>query len=158
MPTLPGFRSVATALLMLAFAGAAPANESLYRQQLLYVPVYSEVPQGDRGFTINLAATLSIRNTDQKTGISVRRIDYYGADGRLVHSYIKQPEVLGPLASSEKIVKESDRSGGISSSFLVEWESPTPVSAPVVEAVMVHGSLNRGLAFTSSARVLESRQ
>ncbi len=61
------------------------------------------------------------------------------------------------MASAEHIIKESDRSGGISASFLVEWESESAVSAPLVEALMVSSSYNRALAFNSEARVLAEK-
>jgi hypothetical protein len=157
MPARPIPR-LAVAVLGLAAALAVSAQENLSRGQVLYVPVYSEVPHGDRGFTLNLTATLSLRNTDRGSPITVRRVDYFSAAGTLVRAYLKQPVPLKPLASGEYIVKESDRSGGISASFLVEWDSPVPVSAPVVEAVMVHGNYNQGLAFTSPARVLEEKR
>jgi hypothetical protein len=44
------------------------------------------------------------------------------------------------MASTEFIVRESDRSGGISASFLGEWESDMPVAPAFVEAVMVNST------------------
>jgi hypothetical protein len=149
-------RFMTTAVCLVAFVVVPPASaeEALARGQVLYVPAYSEVPYGDKGLTLNLTATLSIRNTDRKHPVTVKRVDYYSAAGTLVRAYLKQPALLGPLASSEHVVKESDRSA----SFLVEWESEAPVSAPLVEAVMVNSTYNQGIAFTSPARVLEERR
>jgi hypothetical protein len=65
--------------------------------------------------------------------------------------------LLKPMSSAEHIVKESDRSGGISASFLVEWASKVPVAPPIVEAVMVNSTYNNGIAFNSQARVLEEK-
>ena len=144
------------ALLMAAASGYA--NENPVRGQLLYVPVYSEVPYGDKRFTLNLTATLSVRNPDRKSPITIKRVEYYSAAGDLVRSYLKQPAPLRPMASTEYIVRESDRSGGISASFLVEWESDAPVAPPFVEAVMVNSTYNQGVAFSSPARVLEERR
>lgn len=127
------------------------------RGQLLYVPVYSEVPYGDKGLTVNLSATVSIRNTDSKTPITIKRVDYFGSNGALLHSYLKHAEVLKPMAAVDHVVRESDRSGGSSASFLVEWESEIPVSYPVVEAVMLNLTYNTGFAFSSQARILDQR-
>jgi hypothetical protein len=115
------------------------------------------VPYGDKRFTLNLTATLSVRNPDQKTPITLRRVDYYSSGGELVRSYLKQSSTLKPMASTEFIVRESDRSGGISASFLVEWESDVPVSPAFVEAVMVNSTYNQGIAFNSPARMLEEK-
>ena len=134
------------------------AEEERVRGQLLYVPVYSEVPFGDKRLTLNLTATLSVRNPDLQHPITVKRVDYYSAAGALVRAYLNQPESLKPMAATEFIVRETDRSGGISASFLVEWESATPVARPYVEAIMVNSTYNQGIAFNSPARTLAERR
>jgi hypothetical protein len=158
MKPKPRFPWTVLAWACCALAAAGARADSAVLGQLLYVPVYSEVPYGDKGLNLNLTATLSLRNTDREHAITVKRIDYYSAAGALVRAYLKQPQRLKPMASSEAIVKESDRSGGISASFLVEWESEAPVSAPLVEAVMVNSTYSQGVAFTSPSRVLEERR
>lgn len=150
------WRTAGLALGLLAPGHSGLAETAL--GQLLYVPVYSEVPFGNRELTLNLTATLSIRNTDRRQTITLRRVDYYSAAGALIRSYLTQPRELKPLAATEFVVKEADRSGGISATFLVDWDSPAAVSAPLVEAVMVNSTYNQGVAFSSSARVLEERR
>lgn len=132
----------------------AAAEQGKSRGQILYVPVYSEIPYGDRGFTMNLTVALSVRNTDAKRSITVRRVEYHSSSGSLVRSYLTEPVNLQPLASSEFLVKESDRSGGISASFIVDWDGDASVSLPVVEAVMIGTASTQGISFTSSARVI----
>ena len=144
-------------LAWFATALSAQAEEKRWHGQTLYVPVYSEVPYGDKGFNINLTATLSVRNVDRKNPIKVTRVDYFSSAGALLRSYLKQPMPLKAMATSEYIVRESDRSGGISASFVVEWESEVPVVAPWVEAVMVNSSYNHGIAFNTPARVVEEK-
>lgn len=161
MSALPHSRRCTAATLLLAGLMAGPsaqAEDAPVRGQTLYVPVYSEVPFGDKGYTLNLTATLSIRNTDSRNPITVTRVDYHSSAGDLIRAYQKQPARLKPLASVEHIVKESDRSGGISASFIVEWESDRPVAPPYVEAVMVNSTYNQGIAFNSPARVLAERR
>jgi hypothetical protein len=138
-------------------SGAAEAP-SLTSGQLLYVPVYSEVPFGNKGLNLTLTATLSVRNTDLRRAIVIKRVDYHADSGELVRAYLKQPQTIKPLASVDFIVKESDRSGGISATFLVEWEGASGVSKPYVEAIMINSTYNQGIAFNSPARVLEERQ
>ena len=135
----------------------ATAEQGRSRGQILYVPVYSEIPYGDRGLTMNLTVALSVRNTDFKHSITVRRVEYHSSTGSLVRSYLTEPQSLKPLASSEFIVKESDRSGGISASFIVDWDGDAPVSVPVVEAVMIGTASTQGISFTSPARVLKEK-
>jgi len=103
--------------------GEASAEVNGVRGQTLYVPVYSEIPYGARDHTLALTATLSIRNIDRKVPMTVRKVDYYNAQGELVRSYTQEPQVLSPLAAVEFVLKQSDRSGGISAGFIVVWES-----------------------------------
>ena len=64
---------------------------STARGQTLYVPVYSEIPYGDRDQTLDLTVTLSIRNSDRKVAVMVRKVDYYNAKGELVRSFAQAP-------------------------------------------------------------------
>ncbi len=141
----------------LLLVGPCLAADGRVHGQVLYVPVYSEVPYGNKPVTLDLTVTLSVRNVDRKSMIRIRRVDYFAADGGLLRSYLDRSTVLRPLAAGEYVLRESDRRGGISASFLVEWESDGPVLPPVVEAVMVNGVYNQGFAFTAQARVLEER-
>ncbi len=141
----------------LLLVGPCLAADGRVHGQVLYVPVYSEVPYGNKPVTLDLTVTLSVRNIDRKAPIRIRRVDYFAADGGLVRSYLDRPSVLRPLAATEFVLRESDRRGGISASFLVEWESDGLVLPPVVESVMVNGVYNQGLAFTAQSRVLEDR-
>ena len=156
MRTLGG---VAALLLFLSgLLGETPAEVNRARGQTLYVPVYSEIPYGDRDRTLELTVTLSIRNIDRQVTVMVRKVDYYNSKGELVRSYIQEPRALPPLAAVEFIIKASDRSGGISAGFVVEWESANLCVPPVVEAVMISTVSARGISFLSPARVVEEKR
>src|SRR5882672_8493027 len=77
----------ATLLLLGGFLGGARAEVSHLYGQTLYVPVYSEIPHGDRDRTLELTATLSIRNMDRKVAVTIQHVDYYDAQGKHVRSY-----------------------------------------------------------------------
>jgi hypothetical protein len=128
------------------------------RSQLLYVPVYSEITYGDRRHTLNLSAAVTIRNTDRKRAIRVMRVDYFSTTGALVRSHQPAPESLAPLASRDYVISGADRAGGTSASFLLAWDSPEPVSPPLVEAVMIGAAATNGISFTSTPQVLEEQR
>ena len=121
---------------------------------LVYVPAYSHVYAGDRQQIVDLAATLSIRNTDAALAVRVVAVHYVGSQGETIRSYLDAPRVLGPYATAEFVVAQSDRTGGSGASFLVEWTAETPVSAPVVEAVMINTSGQQGISFVTEGRVV----
>lgn len=140
-----------------ADTAAAPADSALdgaASGQLLYVPVYSHVYFGDRERPVDLTATLSIRNADPEAAVRLGRVQYVGSDGRPLRAYLDAPRTLGPLASTDFVVDQSDRSGGSGASFLVEWTADRPVVPPVVEAVMISTTGQQGISFVTGPRVI----
>lgn len=125
--------------------------------QTVYVPVYSHMYMLSQDRSINLTATLSIRNTDQSEPIIVASADYYNSSGTLVRNYLEQPIELEPLSSTEFVIDQDDVSGGVGASFLVEWIAEADVSDPVIEAIMINTSGNQGISFVSQGRVINQR-
>ena len=115
--------------------------------ETVYVPVYSHIFMSG-GSEQLLETTLSVRNTDRTNPIVVESIRYYDTEGIQLREYLSAPIILGPLASTDFLVEERDRSGGVGANFLIDWVAEEPVSEPVIEAVMVGGSDdNRAFAF-----------
>ncbi len=142
-------------LLLLLPASGLCGGPVLSSGQLLYVPVYSHIYIGDRERPFNLAVTVSIRNTDPKSGLRLVSVDYYDTEGKLLRHYLEAPKDLGPLASVRFVVAEKDVQGGSGANFLVRWEATAPVNAPVVEAVMIGAQSGQGISFTSPAREIQ---
>ena len=124
--------------------------------QIIYVPVYSHIYYQDQQRVIDLAVTLSIRNTDGKQAIRIDAVLYYDSDGNLVRSYLEEPLPLGAMASTAFVVDEDDRTGGVGANFIVAWSSDAQPTPPVVEAVMISAASAQGISFVSVGRVLES--
>lgn len=125
--------------------------------QRIYVPVYSHVLTSDDARPFRLAVTLSVRNTDRDRPLVLTSVRYHDSDGRLVRDALRSPLRLSPLAAVDFFVEESDMTGGSSANFLVEWAAETPVSSPVVEAVMIGTASTQGISFLSSGRVVWER-
>lgn len=125
------------------------------RGQTIYVPVYSHVFAGDRESPFYLAATLSVRNTDPRSPITLLGVDYHDSDGRLLNRFLDSPLLIKPLASSQYVIAEADKRGGPGASFLVRWKADRPVSPPVVESVMISTRSQQGVSFTSRGQVVE---
>lgn len=113
----------------------------------VYVPVYSMVYTGDRAVPVNLASTLSIRNTDPKNSIRIVSADYYSATGQLVRKMLSKPLQVAPLASTSFFIQEKDTTGGFSTSFLVRWEAAKDVSRPIIECVNIGAYSGLGISF-----------
>jgi Protein of unknown function (DUF3124) len=123
-------------------------------RQLVYVPVYSSIYWGFDQQTIDLAATLSIRNVSLKQPLVVRSVKYFDSSGREIREYVSKPSGLAPMATADFVIQRRDTAGGPGANFLVEWSSPVDVDEPVIEAVMVGQHGNAGISFASPGRVL----
>jgi hypothetical protein len=125
--------------------------------QTVYVPVYSHIYFNSRSQKINLAATLSLRNTDIDRPIIITSVNYYNTDGELIRSYLEQPIELAALASTDFVVEREDTSGGSGANFIVEWVAQTQVSEPIIEAVMINTMGNQGISFVSAGKVIKTQ-
>lgn len=124
----------------------------------IYVPIYSAIYYEDRRRTIDLAATLSVRNTDMKNSIILRSVDYYSTDGKLVKKYLTAPVELGPMSTADFIVARTDVSGGAGANFMVDWLANKAVSAPIAEAVMVSTGSSQSISFVSRGETIAQQQ
>ncbi|MCU0562771.1 MAG: DUF3124 domain-containing protein [Desulfobacterales bacterium] len=144
-------------LLALPLVAAAADTPVRSRGQRIYVPAYSHILIGDYSTPFNLAATLSVRNTDPAHAATVTAIDYYDGSGRLVKRHLERPHVLRPLASTEVFVPERDTSGGFGASFLVTWTAEAAITPPVVECLLIGARSGQGISILSPGRVIEQR-
>jgi len=121
--------------------------------QVLYVPIYSNIPCRDNRRLFDLSAFLAIHNTDVKNSIRVTRVLYFDNDGKLVKEFTTQERILGPLGATTFFIPKSDQSG-TGANFLIEWISDVAVTEPLVESVMVNCETNYGLSFLSKGKVI----
>ncbi|MHC1728774.1 MAG: DUF3124 domain-containing protein [Syntrophobacteraceae bacterium] len=135
--------------------GHAASESKLSSGQTVYVPVYSHIYHGDRGRTLNLTITLSIRNIDPARSITVNSVNYHDSRGKLIKGFAQKPVELAPLASTYYLVEESDVTGGDAPSFLVRWKADHKVNPPIVEGIMIGTASNQGISFVLPGQVIE---
>jgi len=140
-------------------AGSAPGGdfytlaERPTQGQVVYVPAYSHIYQG-AGDPYPLTITLSVRNTSMDQEIVVGLIRYFDTKGVEIRSYLDNPVRLPALGTTEIVVHRGDESGGSGANFLVEWHADTPVTEPIIEAVMVATTSQRAVAFARRGVVI----
>lgn len=122
----------------------------------VYIPVYSHIYQKNAQRTFNLTATLSIRNTDLSSSITVSKVYYYDSKGNLVQKYLDSPQKIAPLSSISYVVEEDDLRGGVGANFLLLWEAEEVVKQPIIESIMISAAQNQGISFVSVGRVIQS--
>jgi len=124
--------------------------EDLALNDLIYVPIYSDVYADLQNPALPLSATLSIRNTDFKDSLFINRLEYFNTQGELVRDYLKG-EIIGlpPMATINYVIEKEDDTGGAGANFIVSIHAKNNKIAPIIQAVMVHHSGNKGFAFTT---------
>ena len=127
----------------------------LSKGQTVYVPIYSHIYSGVKGRPFDLAATLSIRNTNPQNSITLVTVKYYDSEGRLVEDYLKKPKLLKALVSTRYIITEDDKSGGSGANFIVVWKTEQKVNPPIIEAVMIGTHSGQGISFLSRGQVIK---
>ena len=118
-------------------------------KQTFYVPIYSDIYIDRYNQKVLLSATLSIRNTTLNKSLYINKIDYYGTNGELIKSYIKNSIKLPPMATLNYIVEKEENKGGPGADFIIEVEALDDTVKPVIEAVMIGNFNNKAFAFNT---------
>jgi hypothetical protein len=136
--------------------GSAPGE--LSQGATVYVPIYSSLYLGRdiKRQTVELAATVSVRNVSSVHPIVIEWVRYYDSTGKRVRDYLQTPASLPPLCSVEFVIQRSDTVGGPGANFLIRWKGAAAVDQPLIEAIMLGESGNAGISFTGHGRVVKS--
>ena len=124
------------------------------RGQLLYMPVYSNLPYSKGASNFDMKGYVAIHNTDLAAKIRITSVVYFDHDGRPVFDFLKgKPVELSSLATKDFQIPYEDKSG-LGSNFLIEWVSDRPVTEPLVECVTVSLIPNQSLGLLSRGKVI----
>jgi hypothetical protein len=134
----------------------AGSNIELSTGEAVYVSIYSNIYSGPKEVRHELAAMLSIRNTDPDNSITIMKADYYDTSGKMIDSYVKKPLKLKPLESMYIYLKEYDKRGGPGANFIVKWQSEKKVNQPIIEGLMVSSS--RGISFICPGQIITEQR
>ena len=131
-----------------------PSLQTLRTRHTVYVAAYSTVRLASGKAKVNLATTLTIHNTSEKTPLILLRVDYFDTAGKLLHHYLTSPVAIRPLGSAETFVPAEDTRGGTGANFVVEWAADGQITEPLIEAVMVGTIGTSGYSFTSRGKTM----
>ncbi len=143
---------ISTAFLLPTIGSAEEIK--LSTGQTVYVPIYSHIYSGVKARPFDLAATLSIRNTNLKSSIELISVKYFDSEGKLVKDYLEKPIVVDAIATTRYIITEDDKAGGSGANFIVIWKSERAVNPPIIEGVMIGTHSGQGISFVSRGRVI----
>lgn len=124
----------------------------------IYVPVYPMLYLGvaNRASTVDLAATISVRNVSPVHPVTLDWVRYYDSVGKQVRDYLDKASTLPPMGSVEFVIQRSDTAAGPGANFLVRWHAAANVDEPLSEAIMLGQFGNAGVSFSSRGRALTS--
>ena len=125
--------------------------------EVVYVPVYSHIYQGEKASRQPLSSTLAIHNVDPSISINITSARYYDHAGTGLRDYVDQPLTLGPFASASFVVDIKEDRGGVGANFVVEWQAEEKVVSPIIEAIMSGGTGTQGLSFVTRGKVISAR-
>jgi hypothetical protein len=142
-------------IILLSFSGSKVYSKTNTFSQTVYVPAYSSIFHGNNFKVLDLAVTLSIRNTNLKNSITIRSVDYFDNSGKLIKHYLTGISKVGPLETVNFVIKESDKTGGTGANFIIKWLSDKKVNSPLIESVMIGTSGQQGISFASRGIVID---
>ena len=141
-------------VFFLMSAATAYAHDTRSMGQKVYVPIYSAIGYlSTQNF--DLAVTLSFRNLDQDSPITVRSAVYFDTDGKKIQDLLEGARTLAPFATTQVLIRERDFRGDIGANIVVEWSADVPVVAPLLESIMVGARGTQAFSFTSRGVVLD---
>jgi hypothetical protein len=125
--------------------------------QTIYIPSYANVISSPPILmVVPLRANLIIHNTDPSHAITIEKIDHYDTAGKLVYKYLAKPIILKPLAATRVVIKEPQKgTEGVGANFIMQWHAVQPVSAPLIDCLMLGTLGNQGFSFTSQGKVIQ---
>lgn len=84
----------------------------------------------------------------------IKGVDYYETQGKLLKKFVPTTLTIGPLESIRYVIPEKEKVGGSGANFIIEWESDTPMNAPIAESIMIGAQSGQGISFTSRGTVI----
>lgn len=129
----------------------------MVKGQLLYVPIYSNLPHGQDTTKLDISAFLAIHNIDIKHKLRISQILFCNTAGKQVKDFLGKKEItLEPLETKTIYIPHEDQSG-TGANFLVEWYSNEKMVEPLIESIMVNTVANQNVSFTSSAKIIREK-
>lgn len=120
-----------------------------------YLSVYSQIYSYTEHTSLDLTATVSIRNTSETDSIYLVKANYYDTEGNAIQSYLKEPISLKAMETLEIVIAEVDKTGGTGANFIFEWATKSDISEPIFEAVMISTYGQQGLSFMTHGKRIE---
>lgn len=130
-------------------------NIKQIKGQILYMPIYSNIPHYIDTTNFDMSAFVTFHNTDFTNKVRIQKVQYFDTKGRMVHDFLEgKVQELAPLETKDFYVPYRDKSG-IGANFLIEWVSDSLVTEPLVESVTISLKNHYSVAVLSQGKVIK---
>ena len=130
-------------------------NIKLVRGQILYMPIYSNMPHYMDSAKFDMSAFVAFHNTDFTHKIILQKVQYFDTKGKMVRDYLLETKkILAPLETADFYVPYQDQSG-TGANFLIEWKSDSLVTEPLVESVTINLLSHNSVGVLSTGKVIK---
>jgi hypothetical protein len=125
--------------------------------QLLYLPVYSNVPYQIDTMMFDMSAFVAVHNTNPVSPIYLTQVLYFNQEGKLVDNFLKDGSIkVNPFATKNYYIPYEDKSG-TGANFLIEWIADSAVYEPLIESVTINLKPNSTVAILSQGKIIRER-
>lgn len=126
--------------------------------QLVYLPVYSNIPYLIDTGMFDMSAFVAVHNTDLEMPVTLTQVLYFDQDGKMVDNYLKNGNMqIAPLATKNFYIPYEDKSG-TGANFLIEWVADTLINEPLIESVTLCLKPNNTLAILSRGKIIRQNR
>ncbi|MCB2225807.1 MAG: DUF3124 domain-containing protein [Desulfarculaceae bacterium] len=147
-------RAALVLLAALAALGAAsPALAQGPQSGAIYAPLYQTAVIDHRNRTLELTATLYVRNPNPAVELQVESIVIHDGKGKQLKQLIPKVKILAPLATLHLLVPQLPSSVSAPSA-LVRWRGGEKAAPPLVEVLMMGTAGQQGISLTTNGTPL----
>ena len=126
--------------------------------EIVYLPIYSDIYHLDGRQRFLLTSTVSVRNISLKDSAYLLTAKYSDSYGKLLRQYVERPILLKPLEAIEFVIEDKEDKGGAGASFIVEWGSKTFSKQLLFQGVMIGTAGQQGISFTTKAEIISQKE
>lgn len=130
---------------------------TLNYQEIVYVPVFSDIYYLDGTNRFLLTTTLSVRNISLTDNAYVLSVIFNDSYGKPLRNFITSPILLKALESIEFVVEDKEKKGGAGASFIVVWGGNRNANQILIQSVMIGTAGQQGISFMAKGEVIRRK-
>lgn len=133
-------------------------QEQIHFNDIIYVPIFSDIYIDKTNPEHLLTSTLSIRNTSFNDTLYISKIDYYNTEGSLVKNFIDKTISLNPMGTVNYVIEREDKSGGSGANFIIELKAKNFDIKPLIQAITIGELSNKSFSFSTDGYSIKTKK